>query len=124
MTKLAGATSEQIADYFVNYLFAQYPDNRHVRRVAAWVGLIVLGIEKLKGQKYIPRSRQLRFDYSGRSFKAKFNHRAGSRGGISRGGIDIIEIVAGRGAPEGATICSITNLAEAAAFYDDPGKVF
>ena len=47
MTKLADATPERIADHFVNYLFAEYYGDRHVRRVAFWVGLIVLGIEKL-----------------------------------------------------------------------------
>ena len=45
MTKLADATPERIADHFVNYLFAEYYGDRHVRRVASWVGLIVLGIE-------------------------------------------------------------------------------
>jgi len=117
--KLAAATPERIADYFVSYLFTEYPDNKHVRRVASWVGLIVLGIEKLTGHRYIPRNRQLRFEYDGRSFMAKFNHKAGPRGGI-----DIVEIVAGRGSPEGATVCSITNLEEAATFYDDPARVF
>ncbi len=115
MPQLANATPERIADHFVNYLFAKYPDDRHVRRVASWVGLLVLGIEKLTGHRYVPRNRQLRFEYGGRSFKAKFNHRAGARGGI-----DIVEIVDGRGSPEGQTLCSITNLEEAATFYNDP----
>jgi hypothetical protein len=117
--KLVNATAERIADYFVSYLFTEYPNNKHVRRIASWVGLIVLGVEKLTGSRYIPRSRQLRFKYCKRSFKAKFNHKAGPRGGI-----DIIEIVSGPGSPEGKTICSITNLEEAANFYDKPAKVF
>ena len=54
MTKLADATPERIADHFVNYLFAEYYGDRHVRRVASWVGLIVLGIEKLMGHRYVP----------------------------------------------------------------------
>ena len=119
MTKLADATAERIADHFVNYLFAEYPGDRHVRRVVSWVGLIVLGIEKLMGHRYVPHTRQLRFDYAGRSFRAKYNHKAGPRGGI-----DIVEILAGRGSAEGLTICSITNLEEAASFYDDPARVF
>jgi hypothetical protein len=117
--KLEDAGPERIADHFVTYLFTQYPGNMHVGRVASWVGLIVLGIEKLTDHRYIPRNRQLRFDYDGRSFKAKFNHKAGPRGGI-----DIIEIVEGRGSPQGETICSITNLEEAARFYDNPKKRF
>jgi hypothetical protein len=115
--KLSQATPEAIADYFVNYLFAEYSDSRHVRRITSWVGLIVLGIEKLAGSRYVPRSRQLRFDYNGKSYKAKFNHHAGPRGGI-----DIVEIVAGRGSPEGQTVHSVTNLQEAAAFYDNPAR--
>src|SRR6266700_1618613 len=86
---LVGATAEALADHFVNYLFAKYPDHRHVRRVASWVGLIVLGIEKLAGGRYVPRSRQLHFDYNSKSYKATFNHNAG---GSRRGGIDIVEI--------------------------------
>ena len=62
MAKLADASAERLADHFINYLFAEKADNRHVRRVASWVGLIVLGIEKLTGSRYVPRSRQLRFD--------------------------------------------------------------
>jgi len=94
MAKLADASAERLADHFINYLFAEKADNRHVRRVASWVGLIVLGIEKLTGSRYVPRSRQLRFEYDGRCFKAKFNHSAGARGGI-----EIVEIEDGRGSP-------------------------
>jgi hypothetical protein len=122
--KLEDVGSERIADYFVSYLYAQYPGDMHVRRVASWIGLIVLGIDKLADRRYIPRSRQLRFEYDGRTFKAKFNHHAGTGSGLKRGGIDIVEIVEGRGSPEGSTVCSITNLAEAARFYDHPSKHF
>src|SRR6266446_3478096 len=119
MARLAQASAELLADHFVNYLFDEYHGSRHVRRVASWVGLIVLGIEKLKGRRYIPRTRQLRFEYAGRSFKAKYNHKAGPRGGIA-----IVEIASGRGSPEGQTVGSITNLEEAASFYDEPAKMF
>jgi hypothetical protein len=122
--KLEDVGSERIADYFVSYLYTQYPGDMHVRRVASWIGLIVLGIDKLADRRYIPRSRQLLFSYKGRSFKAKFNHHAGSGKGLKRGGIDIVAILEGRGSPEGDTICSITNLYEAAAFYNKPSKFF
>jgi hypothetical protein len=115
--KLSQASPEAIADYFVNFLFAEYSDSRHVRRVASWVGLIVLGIEKLAGSRYVPRSRQLRFEYDGKSYKAKFNHKAGPRGGI-----DIVEIGTGRGSPEVRTVHSIPNLQGAADFYDNPAQ--
>jgi hypothetical protein len=119
MPQLASAPAERIADHFVNYLFQQYSNSLHVRRVASWVGLIVLGIEKVASARYVPRERQLRFDYNGRTFKATFNHRAG---GSPRGGIDIIEILPGRGSPAGPTVHSITNLQEAADFYDHPAQ--
>ena len=124
MKKLANVTAERLADYFITYLFDQYPDHRHVRRVASWVGLIVLGVDKLTESRYIPRARQLRFEHGGRFFMIKFNHNAGTGKGFTRGGIDIVEIGPGRGAPELETICSITNLKEAANFYDNPGRAF
>jgi hypothetical protein len=122
--KLADATPERIADYFVSYLYDEYPGDMHVRRVASWVGLITLGIYKLADVYRISHKRQFRFDYIGRSFKAKFNHRTGSGKGFSRGGIDIVEILPGRGAPEGDVVCTFTSLQDAANFYDDPAKAF
>jgi hypothetical protein len=120
MATLDDATpAERIADHFVNYLFDEYQGSRHVRRVASWVGLIVLGIEKLTGNRNVPRTRQLRFEYASRTFKAKYNHKAGPRGGI-----DIVEIDPGRGSPEGRTVGSIRNLAEAASFYNRPKTMF
>jgi hypothetical protein len=120
MPRLVGAASEKLADHFVNYLFEEFQGVRHVRRVASWVGLIVLGIEKLSSGKWrIPRDRQLRFEYKGQSFKAKYNHATGPRGGI-----DIVEILPGRGSPEGRTVVSISSLAEAEQFYRKPKANF
>jgi len=116
------AQSEQLANHFVSYLFENYQDSRHVRRVASWVGLIVLGIKELDDDAYIPRDRQLRFTYNGRSFKGRFNHHAGAGSGSLRGGIEIVEVLPGRGSPEGQVARSITNLDEAAAFYDNPRR--
>ena len=113
MPKLEGASSERLLDHFANYLFDHFQRNRHVRRVAPWLGLIALGIERVSGTAWkVPRERQLRFEHDGRSFKVKFNHRAGPRGGI-----DIIEILPGRGSMPGTTVVSITNLGEAEQFY-------
>ncbi len=114
MARLAQASAELLADHFVNYLFDEYLGSRHVRRVASWVGLIVLGIQRVAGNNWnIPRNRQLAFEFQRRSFKAKFNHQAGSRGGI-----DVVEILPGRGSPEGATVASITSLQGAEDFYN------
>jgi len=78
------------------------------------VGLVILGIGRAVGKNWqIPRSRQLRFKFAGRQFKAKYNHKAGPRGGI-----EIVEELAGRGSPEGETVATITNLSEAEDFYN------
>jgi|SRR5882724_7359740 len=120
MPRLRGETAERLADYFVAYLFRQYTGTRHVRRVASWVGLVILGIQEVAGQQWkVPRSRQLEFEIGGRTFKAKYDHHAGPRGGIS-----IIEVLPGRGSPEGDTVVTIRNLREAGAFYDDAQRTF
>jgi hypothetical protein len=119
MPALSSSSPERLADHFVNYLFDTYRGSKHVRRVASWVGFIVKGIVKLDASPYIPRDRQLRFHYNGRTFKAKFNHHAG---GSQRGGIEIVEILPGRGSPEGGVNRTIKDLGEAAAFYDNPGQ--
>jgi hypothetical protein len=115
MAQLQGAPAERLTTHFVDYLFEDYRGSRHVRRVAAWVGFLVLGIERLSHAQWkVPRQRQLFFSYKDRRYKAKYNHASGSRGGI-----DIIEVLPGRGSPEGSTVRSIKSLAEAEQFYSD-----
>jgi hypothetical protein len=114
MSPLSQASAELLADHFVNYLFEEYRGTRHVRRVASWVGLVVLGIQRAAGDDWrVPRNRQLRFGFHGRSFKAKYNHGTGTRGGI-----EIVEVLDGRGSPEGRSVASIANLREAEDFYN------
>ena len=103
---------ERLADRFVNYLFDNYSGSRHVRRVASWVGLIVLAIEKIAEKMWIPRSRQLKFTFQGRTFKVKYDHSIGGRGGIQ-----IVEVLSGRGSPEGEEVIEIKSLSEAEQFY-------
>jgi hypothetical protein len=106
-------SSEQLADYFVSYLFTKYQGTRHVRRIASWIGFIIKGVEKLPGSSLgRSRSRQIVFEYRDRTFKVRYNHGTGSRGGIQ-----IVEVLPGRGAPEGQVASSITNLAEAEDVY-------
>jgi hypothetical protein len=120
MATLRGVSAETLANHFVNYLFDEYKGSRHVRRVASWVGLIVLGIEKLQNPDWkVPRKRQMQFTYQGKSYKAKYAHDAGPRGGIR-----IIEVLPGPGSPEGKTIASIANLKEAEDFYNSPKTLF
>jgi hypothetical protein len=114
MSRLGQASAERLADHFINYLYDEYRGSRHVRRVASWVGLVVLGIQRAAGNNWkVPRNRQIRFEYQGRSFKARYNHKLGQRGGI-----ELVEVLDGRGSPEGQTIVSISNLAEAEDFYN------
>ena len=120
MSPLAQASPERLADHFVAYLFDEYRGSRHVRRVASWVGLIVMGIQRAAGNDWkIPRNRQLHFSYHGRLFKAKFNHRAGARGGI-----EIVEVLDGRGSPEGERVALIKSLCEAEDFYNQAPLIF
>ena len=90
-------TPEALADYFVRYLFEKYHGTRHVRRIASWVGFVVKGIERVVGATFERRrSRQIGFDYHGRQFKVRYVHRTKAS---PRGGIQIVEVLPGRGAP-------------------------
>ncbi len=105
--------SEQLANRFVSYLFDQYKGSRHVRRVASWIGFLILAVEKIAGSSlHQNRQRQIMFEYKGRQFKVRYNHKTGSRGGI-----DIVEVLRERGSPEGETVLQIKNLAEAEQCY-------
>lgn len=120
MSPLTQAPAELLANHFVDYLFKKYQGSRHVRRVASWVGFLVLGIRRAAGKDWkVPRNRQLQFGFQGRSFKAKYNHKTGSRGGI-----EIVEVLEGRGSPEGKTVTSIANLNEAEDFYNRSPLIF
>jgi hypothetical protein len=108
-------SAERLADHFVNYLFDTYQGTRHVRRVATWIGFLLKAIENLPGAHlWQRRQRQVGFDYAGRSFKAKYNHKAGTRGGI-----EFVEVLPGRGQPEGDVAVQITSLDEAGSIYHD-----
>ena len=105
--------SEKLANGFVSYLFVKYKGSRHVRRGASWIGFLILALEKVAGSSLRQnRQRQIMFEYQGRQFKARYNHKTGTRGGI-----DIIEVLRKRGSPEGGTVLQIRNLAEAEDCY-------
>jgi len=106
-------TSEKLANHFVSYLFDQYKGSRHVRRVASWIGFLILALEKIAGSSLRQnQKRQIMFEYKGRQFKARYNHKTGTRGGI-----DIIEVLRKKGSPEGGIVFKIKNLAEAEDCY-------
>jgi hypothetical protein len=110
-------TPEMLADYFVRYLFEEYQGTRHVRRIASWIGFIIKGIEQVVGANFARRrARQIAFDYHGRRFKVRYAHRIGASG---RGGVQIVEVLPGRGEPEGGIVVSISSLADAERVYRD-----
>src|SRR5262245_30435608 len=107
--------TERLADYFVAYLFDNYRGTRHVRRVATWIGFLLKAIERLPGASFSrSRKRQLTFSYRGRRLKVRYEHSVGSRGGIQ-----FVEVLPGRGAPEGAVALNVKNLADAENTYRD-----
>lgn len=106
-------SAEFLADLFISYLFDEYRGTRHVRRIASWIGFIIKAVEGLPSVSFSQRhSRQLGFEYRGRKFKARYNHTAGARGGI-----DIVEVLPGRGAPEGKIAVSMISLSDAEDIY-------
>ena len=42
---------ERLVDNFIAYLFENYADSLHVRRIASWVGLIVLAIDRIGDER-------------------------------------------------------------------------
>jgi hypothetical protein len=113
MKKSASRSAELLANHFVTYLFDEYKGSRHVRRVASWIGFIIKATERVAGASLRKnRSRQIVFEYRGHQFKAKYNHKTGARGGI-----DIVEVLPGRGSPEGGVAVKIESLAEAEEVY-------
>lgn len=114
------SNSEALAGYFVRYLFEEYHGTRHVRRIASWVGFIIKGIERVVGSNFEQRrSRQIAFDYHGRQFKVRYIHRSK---GCPRGGVQIVEVLPGRGAPEGKVVVEIGSLADAEQVYQNLGQ--
>ena len=113
MPRTATVSTERLADHLVSYLFNEFQGNRHVRRVATWIGFLLKAVENLpSATPRQSRTRQIAFDYRGRQFKARYNHRAGSRGGI-----EIVEVLPGRGSPEGDVAMQVTSLNEAEDTY-------
>jgi len=106
------SSMDRIADHFVNYLFDQYRGSRHVRRVAAWIGFILKAIERSDATVRINRERQLTFTYSGHRYKVRYRHNIRPRGGI-----EVVEMLPGRGSPDGRVVLLIASLQDAEDVY-------
>jgi hypothetical protein len=107
-------SAERMTVEFVNQLHKMRAVP-HVRRVAPWLGLLALGIEKIKDKWWVHRTRQMFFEHRGRRFKVKFNHRIRPRGGI-----EIVEVKPAPGSPEMGRILAFANLKDAEQFYKRP----
>ena len=105
---------ERLAGHFITYLFENYAGSLHVRRIASWVGFIVLAIDRIGDERGRWYTRQLRFKFGGQDFKVRYDHKIGKRGGIK-----IVEILPTQGNPDGETVISMSNLIEAELFYKD-----
>lgn len=112
-------SAERLADYFVNFLYHKYRGSRHVRRVASWIGFITLALARIKAVKNVRRhhTRQLEFDYKKHKFKVKYDHTIGTAENFRRGGIEISEVLPGRGEPKGESVLKIKTLLEAENAY-------
>lgn len=111
-------SAELLADHFVNYLFDEYQGSLHVRRVTTWIGFLLKAVEKISGAEFTRnRVRQVLFDYKGRRFKVRFNHKVGRRGGI-----EFVEIRPGRGQPDGDIAVEVASLKDAETVYRDLRK--
>jgi hypothetical protein len=108
-------SADRMAEEFLAYLFKNRANDRHVRRVASWLGLLILGVDKVKDRWWVSHIRQLCFECHGRRFKVKFDHEPRPRGGIH-----FVEIEPNRGQRELRTILIVTNLDEAATFFAKP----
>jgi hypothetical protein len=112
-------TLDRISDYFVNYLFDKKADQRHVRRITPWIGLLLLAVDRVADDGVARRRvRQAVFQYRGHRFKVKYHHRAGPRGGIQ-----FVEYFGGRGSPEGDVVYTVTNLKKAERVYRRLDKI-
>ena len=108
-------SADRMAEEYLAYLVKNRAEDRHVRRVASWLGLLILGIEKVKTRWWVSHTRQLCFESGSRRFKAKFDHQP--RPG---GGIHFVEVEAKPGQRAIRTVRVIKNLADAAKFYRSP----
>ena len=105
--------AERLGERFVAYLFEEFQGTKHVRRVATWIGFLLKAIQHIAGDTIrLHQTRQITFEYRKRKFKARYNHKLGGRGGI-----EIVEILPGRGSPDGEVLLEVTNLAEAEKAY-------
>jgi hypothetical protein len=114
MAACTNLSAEQVANRFVRYLAIGYSDRRHVIRVAHWLGFLIKAIDRAsEGSFWISSTRQIKFEYRGHKFKARYRHKIGNRGGI-----EIVESLQLKGSPDSDPAVQILNLDQAADVFD------
>ena len=108
-------SAERMAEISLAKLFRNRVDSPHLRRIASWLGLLVLGVEKIKDRWWVSTSKQLCFEFDGRRFKARYNPRLKPHGGI-----EIVEVESKPGQPDIGIAKAISNLKDAAKFFRSP----
>ncbi|MGC9952699.1 MAG: hypothetical protein ABSD21_00260 [Rhizomicrobium sp.] len=109
------SSAEHMVEVYLAHLFRNKADSPHLRRVASWLGLLILGIEKIKDIWWVSHTKQLCFEFDGRRFKARYNHRLKPHGGI-----EIVEVGPKPGQPDISVAKVISNLKDAAKFFRSP----
>jgi len=93
---------ERFTIRFLDYLYQNYGQARHVKRLAPSIAPIIWKIHQF-AKPSLNRIRQIRFDYGGHRFKGRYSHHGGGR-------LEIVETVGRR---DGRTVCVVRNLTDA-----------
>jgi hypothetical protein len=99
-----------VAQHFINYMFDKANEVRHVQRVASWIGMVLLGIERRKDGWQFLNKRQLAFRKGAKWYKVRYSHAVQPRGGLQ-----IVEMFDGR--TDGQVVQELGCLDDVERFY-------
>jgi hypothetical protein len=111
---------EHLANLFLGVLL-RHQDQKHVFRVASWIGMFALAIDKVKVDWHRGYKRHLTFHAPDRCsvsvtklnrYKVRYSHSIKPRGGL-----EIVEIGTSRGQPELDVVAQFACLADVERFY-------
>ena len=116
MTQVMTTIAVEMIRQFTTLLFEERSGQRHVRKIAPWIGLVGLGIAKV-GHDLQPMYRnRVSFTKDGQSYRMGFKHSK-----VNRGFLEIYEM---QGRSRGDTVVTISDVLEARDFYEDPESHF
>jgi hypothetical protein len=110
--EMKALSADQVIQHFLDYLRKNRANSAHVHRVAAWLGFLVKGIDRISDDWGFWHSRQFWFKVGSKCYKVRFRHNI-----CFRGGIEIVEM---RGNQDGAVVIQFRNPDDAEAFYNRP----